>query len=141
QGRVRLGRSRCAGRLQQGDRLDDYARRTNAALARHAATGDDSDLLQAEAWVEIGSDLCPEAQNGGYFFTAADAENLIVRTISVSDSAVPSGNGAMVFALARLFYLTGAAAYRDRAEAAVTALEAGALRIYPHGATLLNAFE
>ena len=53
---------------------------------------------------------------GGYFLTATDARDLIVRTKSASDSAVPSGNGSMVFALARLFYLTGKQTYRMRAD-------------------------
>ncbi len=56
-------------------------------------------------------------ENGGYFFTADDAEGLIVRTRNAHDNATPSGNGVMAGVLARLFYVTGKDAYRARAEA------------------------
>ena len=44
---------------------------------------------------------------GGYFFTADDADALIVRTKTAIDNATPSGNGTMVGVLARLWHLTG----------------------------------
>ena len=85
------------------------------------------------------------AASGGYFQTSADAENLIVRSRSAADNAVPSGNGTMVGALARLYYLTGNDAYRQRAEALIEAF-AGELNrnffplsTYLNGAELLQA--
>ena len=56
---------------------------------------------------------------GGYFFTADDADALIVRTKTAIDNATPSGNGTMVGVLARLWHLTGEDSYRERAEAIV----------------------
>ena len=85
--------------------------------------------------------LLGQTPAGGYFLTADDTEKLIVRTKNAHDSAVPSGNGTMLAALARLFYLTGKAAYRERAEALAKAF-AGELErnIFPLG-TLLSANE
>ncbi|MBY0509424.1 MAG: hypothetical protein K2P94_04660 [Rhodospirillaceae bacterium] len=54
---------------------------------------------------------------------------------------MPSGNGSLVFALARLSYLTGNSDYRLRATNTVAALEVEAMKSFPHGATLLNAYE
>jgi uncharacterized protein YyaL (SSP411 family) len=140
-GRRRLGHTLCRGRLQHAAMIDDYANMTNAALALHAATGDHAYLAQAEAWVGVANDLYWDDVGSGYFFTASDARDLIVRTKTANDSAVPSGNGSMVFALARLFYLTGTQAFRTRAASAVAALEVEAMKSFPHGATLLNAHE
>src|SRR5262249_17358475 len=100
----RLGHSLCRGRLQQTAMIDDYANLTNAALELYTATGEASYLTQAEDWVDVANALYWDEAEGGYFFTANDAENLIVRTKTANDSAVPSGNGSMAFALARLFY-------------------------------------
>lgn len=140
-GRVRLGHSFCRGRLQTPAMLDDYATMINAALALHTATGETAYLAQAERWIELANALYWDDGDGGYFFTAADARDLVLRTKSASDSAVPSGNGGMVFALARAFYLTGKQAYRMRAASTVAALEVEAMKSFPHGVTLLNGYE
>ncbi len=140
-GRGRLGHSFCRGRLQTAAMLDDYANMINAALALHTATGEASYLAQAEVWIDITNALYWDDNDGGYFFTAADAHDLVLRTKSASDSAVPSGNGGMVLALARAFYLTGKQAYRMRAKSTVDALEVESMKSFPHGVTLLNGFE
>lgn len=141
EGQKRLGHSFCRGRLQTAAMLDDYANMINAALALHAATSEASYLGQAEGWIELANTLYWDDNDGGYFFTAADAHDLVLRTKSANDSAVPSGNGGMVFALARAFYLTGKQAYRMRAKSTVDALEVEAMKNFPHGVTLLNGFE
>ncbi|MGE4063913.1 MAG: thioredoxin domain-containing protein [Rhodospirillaceae bacterium] len=140
-GRKRLGHSLCRGRLQATAMLDDYANMINAAIALHSATADPSYLTQAELWAELTNTLYWDDRDGGYFFTAEDAKDLVLRTKSANDSAVPSGNGAMVFALARLFYLTGRQVYRMRATSTVGALEVEAMKNFPHGVTVLNGFE
>jgi uncharacterized protein YyaL (SSP411 family) len=141
EGRKRLGHSLCRGRLQTAAMLDDYANMINAALALHAASGEAAYLGQAERWTELANALYWDDGDGGYFFTAADANDLILRTKTASDSAVPSGNGSMVFALARLFYLTGKQVYRMRATSTVGALEVESMKSFPHGVTVLNGFE
>ncbi len=54
-----------------------------------------------------------DAEGGGFFTTADDAEHLIVRTKDVFDGATPSANAVAALALARLGALTGTAAYTD----------------------------
>lgn len=140
-GRARLGHSLCRGRLQKTAMIDDYANMMNAALALYSATGEGDYLTTAQHWLETANALYWDDQDGGYFFTASDAHDLIVRTKSASDNAVPSGNGCMAFALGRLFYLTGQQTYRARATTAIEALEVEAVKGFPHGATVLNAYE
>lgn len=139
--RTRLAHSLCGGRLQEVDMLDDYANMISAALALFTATGEDAFLDQAKTWSDLVHDLYWNESQHGYFFTANDAENLIVRTSSVTDSATPSGNGTMLDNLARLFHLTGDDRFRVRAEALTDAFDVDAMRSFPHTCAFLNGFE
>jgi len=127
------------GRLAHPGLLDDYANMCAAALALAEATGEQAYLAQAEAWVAVLDEHNWDPDQGGYFLTAADAERMIVRTRSAHDSALPSGNGVMAEVLARLYYLTGKAAYRDRAEAVIAAFSGEIARNFFPLATLINA--
>ena len=113
----RLWHSTREGRFVKIAMIDDYAAMARAALALHEATGDAAYLERARAWVATADRHYWDDDQGGYFFTADDAEALIVRTKTAIDNATPSGNAVMVGVLARLYYLTGEAAYRDRADA------------------------
>jgi uncharacterized protein YyaL (SSP411 family) len=141
EGTLFLGHSLCGGRLQKTAMIDDYANMANAALALYAATGEKAYLARAQAWVDTARRFYGDQDHGGFFFTADTARDLIVRTKTANDSAVPSGNGSMAFALARLFYLTGKTGYQDAARKTVAALEVEAMKNFPHGTTLLNAYE
>ena len=57
------------------------------------------------------------------------------------DNAVPCGNGTMVEVLARLYHLTGDAAYRDRADALITALAPEETINLAHQTTFQTGFE
>ncbi|RMF08634.1 MAG: thioredoxin domain-containing protein [Alphaproteobacteria bacterium] len=117
----RLYHSYCAGRAQHRALLDDYANMIAAALALHEATQDPRYVDQARQWAEIVEDDFGDSPHGGYFNASKQADDLIVRPKTVHDTAVPAGNATMISNLARLFYLTGHAVYRQRAEAAVAA--------------------
>jgi hypothetical protein len=121
--------------------LDDYANMSRAALALHQATGEAKYLDQAERWVAVLDRHYWDAAAGGYFFTADDAEALIVRTKSAHDNATPSGNGTMAAVLATLFHLTGKDAYRQRAEALISAFSGEISRNLFPLAALLNGSE
>ena len=129
------------GQLKHPATLDDYANMAAAALTLHEATGKPDYLTQAEAWVATLDRHYWDAGSGGYFLTADDTPDLIVRTKTAYDSAVPSGNGAILGVLARLFHLTGKAAYRERADALVAAFSGELTRNFFPLATLLNAAE
>jgi len=135
----RLRHSYRAGRLQHPATLDDYANNARAALRLHEATADPAYLAQAEAWAALLDRHYWDREAGGYFFAADDTTDLVHRPRNASDNAVPSGNGTMVAVLAKLHYLTGKTAYRDRAEAVVGAFAGEIERNFFPLATLLNA--
>jgi uncharacterized protein len=137
----RLFHSWRAGRKRHRAVLDDYANLARAALLLHEATGEARYLEHAEHWVAIADRHYWDEAGGGYFFTADDAEALITRTKTAQDNPNPSGNGVMTEVLARLFYLTGKDAYRDRAERIVAAFAGDVERQVFGFAALINANE
>src|SRR6185437_3050785 len=140
-GAGRLFHASREGKRRHAAVLDDYANMSRAALALHEATGDANYLARAEAWVAIADRHYWDAAGGGYFFTADDTEGLIARTKTAQDSPNPSGNGVMVGVLARLFYITGKAHYRERAERSVAAFSGDAERQVVGYAALINGNE
>ncbi|MCY4609816.1 MAG: thioredoxin domain-containing protein [bacterium] len=117
----RLGHSARAGTTLAVAMIDDYSHMADAALSLHDVTGEGAFLERARAWVRVADRFYRDSGGGGYFFTADDADALIVRTKTAIDNATPSGNGTMVGVLARLWHLTGETEYRERAEEVVAA--------------------
>ena len=99
-----LGRT--AGAARTGF-ADDYAQMARAALQLWEVTGEKRFLGRAKTWVRtLNSHFWDEAR-GGYYFTAHDADPLIVRTRMIFDQPTPSANGTMIAVLTRLALLTG----------------------------------
>ncbi|MDX2175435.1 MAG: thioredoxin domain-containing protein [Candidatus Sumerlaeia bacterium] len=65
---------------------------------------------------------------GGYFFTAADHEQLIVRSQDAMDNATPSGNAIAAMVHRLLYEWTGAAEHREAAQSTLAAFSAVAER-------------
>ena len=137
----RLQHSWRRGQLKHPASLDDYAHLCDAALALYEATGTETYLAQAEAWLAVLDRHYWDAAGGGYFFTADDTEQLIVRTKNAHDNATPSGNGILVGVLARLYFVTGRDAYRARAEALVAAFSGELQRNFFPLSSLINGSE
>ncbi|MYE58617.1 MAG: thioredoxin domain-containing protein [Alphaproteobacteria bacterium] len=134
----RLRHSWRLGRARHPASLDDYAAMMRAALMLEETTGDRRYRERTLGWLEIVERHYGDG-TGGWFFAADDTERLIVRARTAADNPTPSGNGMMVDVLARLWWLTGEARYRRRAEAAVAAFAGETARnIFPLS-TLLNA--
>ena len=131
----------CAGRLNHPAVLDDYANMSRAALVLHGVTGKGDYLARAEAWTGIVNTHYWDGDAKGYFLGADDTDDIIQRSKTIHDNAVPSGNGVMADVLARLFYLTGEEAHRERAEQLFHAIAAKESRGFAHQPTLLNGFE
>ena len=129
------------GKLKHSGNLDDYAGMTRAALALYEVTGNDEYLGRAQTWMADCDRLFWDDAGGGYFFTPADAQTLIVRTKTAYDSATPSGNGLLMGCLARLYYMTGEERYRERAEALQAAFAGELSRNAFSLATFLNGAE
>jgi uncharacterized protein YyaL (SSP411 family) len=128
------------GRARHSAVLDDYAAMCRAALALHEATGAPSYLECSRRWVEQ-VELHYRDRNGGYFFTADDAEALIARAKIAEDSALPAGNGMMLQVLAQLYHLTGESVYRERAEGIANAFSGTVRQRFLGFSALLNGVE
>jgi len=113
-----------AGKARHPSTLEDHANLAKAALALFDVTSDTDYLEKAKAFVADADTYFWDTEQGGYFLAASDTPNLLERTKPIHDNATPAGNGTMLDVLARLFALTGDAAYGDRAEALVAAFAA-----------------
>ena len=119
----------------------DYANMVKAALALFEATGEARYLDDAKRWTAALDTYHWNAERGGYYLPAEDAEALILRPWNAADEATPNANGVMAENLSRLWLMTGEEAYRARADAVFDAFAADAARnIFAH-ASLLNAFD
>ena len=129
------------GLLKHVGTLDDYAGMIRAALVLAEITGEAGYLETAESWAHLLDRHYWDTDGGGYFFTAEDAEALIVRTKTAADHATPSGNGVMVAVLAQLYYMTGKEAYRAKADALVAAFSGEVSENFFPLAALMNGIE
>jgi uncharacterized protein YyaL (SSP411 family) len=137
----RLYHSHRAGKRLHRGTLDDYANMARAGLALFEATGDVAYINEAKALVGVLDGHFADSGSGGYFITADDAADLIVRAKHCHDNAVPAGNGTLVTVFARLWVLTGKAAWRDKAERQVAAFAGELEKNFFPLMTLLNGYE
>ncbi|MFQ5764290.1 MAG: thioredoxin domain-containing protein, partial [Rhodospirillales bacterium] len=137
----RLGHTWCAGRLRHPATVDDYANVSRAALVLHGVTGEGGYLDQAVRWLDVVDAHYWDADGQGYFLSADDTKDVIARSKTIHDNAVPSGNGVMAEVLARLFLLTGDPRYRTRADKLFPAIAGKEPAQQVHQPTLLMAFE
>jgi uncharacterized protein YyaL (SSP411 family) len=137
----RLRHSWRDGRARHPATLDDYATMCRAALALYEATGDAAYVAQAEAWLDTVEAQFLDAEDGGYYFAAADTPTLITRTKNAYDNATPSGNGMLVAIFGKLYLITGNEAYRARADRIVAAFSGALQQNFVPLSTLLNGAE
>ncbi|HEV2176266.1 MAG TPA: thioredoxin domain-containing protein [Terriglobia bacterium] len=95
--------------------LDDYAFLTWGLIELYEATFDVRDLKTALALTRVMREHFSDQRGGGYFFTADDAEQLLVRQKEIYDGALPSGNSVQMLNLLRLARLTGDTDFEQQA--------------------------
>ena len=85
-----------------------------------------AELTGTAVWLKRATDTADalitrfaDNEGGGFFTTASDGEQLIVRTKDVLDGATPSANAVAALALTRLGALTGVADYTAHARRVV----------------------
>ncbi|MEO6204545.1 MAG: thioredoxin domain-containing protein [Mycobacteriales bacterium] len=101
--------------------LEDYADVAEGLLALYWATGDLDQLRGAHALLEVVLTEFADG-SGGFFDTAADAEQLVRRPQDPTDNATPSGAAAAAGALLTYAALTGSDRHRAAAEACLGGL-------------------
>jgi uncharacterized protein YyaL (SSP411 family) len=137
----RLGHSWRDGRLLLPGLASDHAAMTKAALALFEATGIPEYLGRAFQWQKALDRHYVHQVTGGYYLTADDATDLVVRPDSTIDEATPNPNGVAAQNLVRLAILTGDDIWRERADILFDGLlPAAAESMYLH-ASLINALD
>jgi uncharacterized protein YyaL (SSP411 family) len=111
----RLMHSYRGGQAKTPGVATDYANMIGAALALHLATGEETPLEDARRWAEV-MQAQYWAESGGYYLSAADTGDIIIRTLSARDDATPNANPVMLSNLTAFYLITGDAQYRDIAE-------------------------
>jgi uncharacterized protein YyaL (SSP411 family) len=104
------------GRAKLDAYLDDYACLANALVSLYEATFDAGHLEEAGRLADVMLQHFADTQNGGFFYTADDHEELIARNKDVTDASVPSSSAMAATALVRLAKLTGKAEYAEAAQ-------------------------
>jgi len=137
----RLGHSWRGGHLLYPGLASDFAAMMRAALALHEATGDPATLEQALVWQRALDAHYTDPETGGYYWSADDAGDLLLRPHSTSDDATPNPNSVAAQNLIRLAVLAGDDKWRDRADRLIeNILSASAQNLFGHVA-LLNALD
>jgi uncharacterized protein YyaL (SSP411 family) len=115
----RLLRSWNAGEGRLNAYLEDHAYLVEALLRLYEASLEvrwfDAARETADAMIERFAD----DEQGGFFTTSKDHEELIARRKDVGDHPIPSGNSSAAYGLLRLAALTGDRGYEERAVGAV----------------------
>ncbi len=113
----RLLRSYRAGKAHLMAYVDDYAFLIDGLTCLYELTGELRWLAEAERLMDTALEHYWDPEQGGFFFTAADHEQLIVRAKPGTDNAIPSGNSVMAMNAMRLAVLLGRPELRERAGA------------------------
>ena len=131
-----------AGQAKAPATANDYANMIWAALRLCQVTKKSRYLDAAIRLTEQLDRHYWDGGSGGYFLTADDTPDVIVRIKSATDDATPNANTMMISNLPQLFMLTGKTEYLDRAEAILKAFAADLqTNLVAHSGLLANALD
>jgi uncharacterized protein YyaL (SSP411 family) len=137
----RLGHSWRAGKLTFPGLASDFAAMIRAALVLYEATGERTYLERALSWQRAFDAHYPDPDTGGYYLSADDADDLLLRPHSTVDDATPNHNAVAAQNLLRLAVLTGDDTWRAKADRLIEGILSTAERnLFGHIA-LLNALD
>jgi uncharacterized protein len=137
----RFGHSWRDGKLLFPGLASDFTAMIRAALALHEATGENLYLERALAWQNAFDAHYADTDTGGYYWSADDASDLLLRPHSTSDDATPNPNAVAAQNLVRLAVLAGDGKWREKADRLIEGiLSATESNLFGHVA-LLNALD
>jgi uncharacterized protein len=137
----RLGHSWRDGRLLFPGLASDFAAMIRAALALYEATGSRIYLERALSWQTAFDAHYADPDTGGYYLSADDSSDLLLRPHSTSDDATPNHNAVAAQNLVRLAVLAGSDSWRGKADRLIESILSAAERnLFGHVA-LLNALD
>lgn len=92
---------------------EDYAYLVDALIAVYEATFETKWLVEARRLTDLMIKEFWDEEEGGFFFTSTDHEELITRSKEYSDNATPSGNSIAVDVLLKLSHIFNDEHYKD----------------------------
>jgi uncharacterized protein YyaL (SSP411 family) len=114
QGKV-LHRSCTAGQVSGPGFSEDYAALAQALLDLYETDFDPAWLSMAQRLLALLEEKFLDPADGLYFYVARDQESPLVRSKSIFDQTIPSGNALAARVCLKLHRLTEEPRYRDRA--------------------------
>ncbi|MGA9285919.1 MAG: thioredoxin domain-containing protein [Solirubrobacteraceae bacterium] len=109
----RLLRTYSLGEAKLDAYLEDYAFLLEAFVVLFEANCDERWLTEATVLADELIERFADTENGGFFSTAADGEQLIARRKELEDSPIPAGGSSAAMGLLRLTQLTGEQRYEQ----------------------------
>ncbi len=116
----RLAHAFRAGRFTRPGLASDHASAAIAAIALHQASFYPAYLADAAKFLDL-LDRFYGADDGLYYVSASDSNDLIIRPKSITDEATPNHHGLIVDASVSLYLLTGDKAHLERADRVLSA--------------------
>ena len=113
------------GRARLKAYITDYAFLIEGLLALYEWSGELRWVDAAEQLLDTAVEYYWDEAGGGFFFTASDHEELIVRTKTATDGAIPSGNSVMLGNLQKLSILLDRGTLRQKAEQIIRVFAGG----------------
>jgi uncharacterized protein len=118
----RLLRSWKDGRAKLNAYLEDHAFLLEALLSLYEATFEPRWFAEARRLADTMIERFADDENGGFFETSSDHEQLVARRKDLEDHPIPAGNSSAAYGLLRLAALTGEHEYAARAESVLRLL-------------------
>ena len=131
-GGVRLLRTWKDGRAKLNGYIEDYANLADGLIELYQISGEDRYVHAARELADAMITEFWDEENGGFFFTSNDHEELIVRNKDFVDNATPSGNSVAADVLLKLAKIYGEEKY-ERFAVTTLRLAAGQIRRFPNG--------
>ena len=128
----RLLRTWKDGRSKLNAYIEDHANLADGLIELYEASGDIKYLFEARRLADRMITEFWDEESGGFFFTSADHEELIVRNKDFYDNATPSGNSAAADVMLRLAKYYGDEKY-ERFAATVLRLIAPQVKRHAQG--------
>jgi uncharacterized protein YyaL (SSP411 family) len=137
----KLARTYKDGRAKIPGFLEDHALLAEAMVAVYETTWDERWLREARTLADQVLQSFWDEEQGIFYDTAADAEQLVIRPRDLFDNATPSGNSAAVNALLRLAELVGDERYSRVARRVLESLADTMARVPAGFGHLLSALD
>jgi uncharacterized protein len=120
------------GKAKLNAYLEDYANFADALTELFQVSGEVRYLREAKRLADLLITEFWDEESGGFYFTANNHEELLVRKKDYFDNATPSGNSVAADVLLKLAHLTGDERY-ERFAVTVLRQAASQARRYPQG--------